>query len=86
LAAGAAHGVWCDQKNGRSRRAVTGRDHHRPLNRHAAARRCCSAVTTMTGRGHRASMAAMTATASSSLGVGVISAFIVTSIQSECVA
>jgi hypothetical protein len=47
------------------------RCHHRPLNRHAsdgADRGCVRAV----GRGHNASMAAAIATASSSLGTGLI--------------
>jgi len=49
------------------------RCHHRPLNRHAkvGADRGCD---TTLGRGHNASIAAAIATASSSLGAGVIDA------------
>ena len=67
---------WCvglvepaRQRNGRSRRAGTGRDHQRPLKRHAVLRGG-SVSTTTTGFGQSASTPAMIATTSSSVGVG----------------
>lgn len=59
-------------QNGRPRRDTIGGDHQRPENRHDA-RREFDVSTSTTARGHRASRAAVMATASSSVGVGVIS-------------
>ena len=61
-----------DQRKGRSRRIGSGNDHHRPENRHAPDRAPSGAGTTTTGLGHNASVAAMIATTSSSVGTGEI--------------
>ena len=58
------------QYQGRSRRAATGRAHHRPLHRQPEARAIASPLTTVIGRGHVISTAATIAAASSSLGTG----------------
>ena len=57
------------QRHGRSRRTATGRAHQRPLNRHERSRLGGSAATAV-GFGHRTSIAATIATASSSVGAG----------------
>ena len=58
------------QRKGRSRRAGTGRDHQRPLKRHAVLRLGAVSMA-IAGFGQSASTPAMIATTSASVGVGV---------------
>jgi hypothetical protein len=63
---------WRLDQKGRPRRKTMGGDHQRPLNRQEVRRDGFDSTIT-TGLGHNASTAAAMATASSSVGVGVIS-------------
>jgi hypothetical protein len=68
-------------QKGRPRRNTIGGDHQRPLNRHDVRREGVDSIVT-TGLGHNASTAAAMATASSSVGVGLISVVTTSSDQS----